>query len=103
MLQKLKDVGPLKILQNVAVKERNVFIVCLMSFFGKIKGKIGRGVSKIKQSSLFNKKREPTQEEQQAPITDVDITIAKLKSQKRKINDQIRKVKGLKTVECRQR
>ena len=92
MLHKLQEIGPLKVLQNVAVKECVAFIVCSMSFLGKVKGKFGSGFSKIKQISLFHKKRQQTQEEPQAQITDVDITIARLKTQKRKINEQLRKV-----------
>ena len=95
MLHKLQQIGPLKVLQNVAVKKSDVFIVCSMSFFGKVKEKFGKGVSKIKQVSLFRRKRQPNQEEQPAPITDVDVTIARLKTQKRKINEQIRKVRDL--------
>lgn len=103
MLHKLQEIGPLKVLQNVAVKDNVVFIVCSMSFFGKVKGKIGDGFSKIKQISLFHKKRQQTQEEPQAQITDVDITIARLKTQKRKINEQLRKVSNEPLIGFRQR
>lgn len=74
-----------------------------MSFFGKVKGRIGSGFSKIKQISLFHKKSQQTQEDPQVQITDVDITIARLKTQKRKINEQLRKVRNESTIGFRQK
>lgn len=103
MLHKLQEIGPLKVLQNVTVKDSVAFIVCSMSFFGKVKGKFGSGFSKIKRISLFHKKRQQTQEEPQAQITDVDITIARLKTQKRKINEQLRKVSNESLIGFRQK
>ena len=57
-----------------------------MSLFGSIRN----GIDKIFRNPLKKKKESPPD---QAPeISDVDITIAKLKSEKRKINENIRKV-----------
>lgn len=69
-----------------------LFLVCFMNFFGRIKNKVRQGVEHLKGSPLFRRKSKEPEEDESLRITDVDIAVAKIKSQKRKINDRIRKV-----------
>ena len=69
-----------------------IFLVCFMSFFGRLKNRVRQGVEHLKESSFFRRKSKEPEEDESLRITDVDIAIAKIKSEKRKINDRIRKV-----------
>lgn len=64
-----------------------------MSFVPKLKNGFGKTVSKIRNSKLFKKKDKKEKNPDGPSITDTDIAIAKLKSEKRNINELIRKVR----------
>ena len=70
----------------------SLFVKKVMSFFGKIKNGIDKGVTSLRNSKIFKKKEKKETNENEPEITDTDIAIAKLKSEKRNINEVLRKV-----------
>ena len=56
-----------------------------MRLVGSIKNGIGKGIQTLRNSNLFKKKSKTKEEPIPPEITDVDVTIAKLKSEKRNI------------------
>lgn len=63
-----------------------------MRLVGSIKNGIGKGIQTLRNSKLFKKKPKTKEESIPPEVTDADVTIAKLKSEKRNINELIRKV-----------
>ena len=64
--------------------------------FDKVKQNVEKGISKVKSTTLRLWKRKSTTDDSRPPdITDTDVAIAKIKSQKRKINEMLKKVRIL--------
>lgn len=63
------------------------------NIFAKLKQNVGKGIQKVKNIAKHHRKRKPSTDESRPPdVTDTDIAIAKIKSQKRKVNEMIKKV-----------
>ena len=90
ILQCIQEEGPLQILKQVV--DYPCLFKKVMSFFGKIKNGIDKGVISLRNSKIFKKKEKKETNENEPEITDTDIAIAKLKSEKRNINELLRKV-----------
>ena len=90
ILQCIQEEGPLQILKQVV--DYPCLFKKVMSFFGKIKNGIDKGVTSLRNSKIFKKKERKETNENEPEITDTDIAIAKLKSEKRNINELLRKV-----------
>lgn len=69
-----------------------------MSLFSKLKNAVDSKLHNIKEKR--KQKKEKREDEANVPeISDVDRTIAKIKSEKRSINDRIRKVSNVAVYE----
>ena len=69
-----------------------------MSFISKLKKAVGDGISHMKEKRVFKQKKKDNGDSPE--ISDVDRAIAKIKSEKRSINEQIRKVVFWRRDEC---
>ena len=69
-----------------------------MSFISKLKKAVGDGIIHMKEKHVFRRKQKKKDNAECPEISDVDRAIAKIKSEKRSINEQIRKVSVL-TIE----
>ena len=62
--------------------------------FDKLKQNVEKGIQKVKSTTNRYWKRKSTTDDSRPPdITDTDVAIAKIKSQKRKINEMLKKVR----------
>ena len=60
----------------------------------KVKQSVEKGIKKVKSTTNHFWKRKSTSDDSRPPdITDTDVAIAKIKSQKRKINEMLKKVR----------
>lgn len=71
-----------------------------MSFISKLKKAVGDGISHMKEKRVFKRKQKKKDNGDSPEISDVDRAIAKIKSEKRSINEQIRKVVYWQRDEC---
>lgn len=63
-----------------------------MGIIGKVKDGIGKGVESLRNSKIFKKRDKKKENNNEPEISETDIAIAKLKSEKRNINELLRKV-----------